>query len=475
MSGRKQLLVKVLKFGGTSVGSPERLARVAEIILNSHKESNGNIAACVSAMSGSTKAEGTTSRLLSMLSNAAERNLPAIEDEIFLSKEFHLNIIKQAIGDKSARIELFEFIETEITSMFNFLKALVEINEVTVKSRDRIISIGEILSARILTSVVNFQAKEEKARFLNLNNIINNFNSEEVDDQFFLNVESNLKNLIRDEAKKYPILILTGYIGRIPGGIIENIGRGYTDFTASLAASGGNASLLEIWKEVDGIFSADPKKMDDAYILPQISYVEAAELTYFGTEAIHPRTMEPCIRNQIPIWVKNVLNPQGKGTIVNNEKRPSTEGIGKALTRKSNISIVSIESNRMNEAPGFIYRIGEIFFRHRVSIDLMATSEVSVSITVHDIDKERLNQLTSDLKKIGSVSVLKDLSAISIIGHGMQRKIGAAGAVFSVMGRHKINIILISQGASELSISFVVKKDDADEAIKILHREIINK
>jgi aspartate kinase len=410
-----------------------------------------------------------------MLDCTLTRDTKAIEQKIREMTDFHKKIIENAVQGDPIKKELLQFIDKEITSLFNFLLALVEIHEVTIRSRDRVISLGEILSARILEGVLN-SLSEKKARFLNLDRLIpNNGQSDNDDDKFFLNAEKSLGKLLAKEAKKFPILVLTGFIGKIPGGIVETIGRGYTDFTASLAASGTNARQLEIWKEVDGIFSADPRKMPKAYTLTQISYLEAAELTFFGTEAIHPRTMEPCIRKQIPILVKNVLNPQGKGTIVNSEKRPSQTGIGKALTQKSNIFIINIESNKMNEAPGFIYRMGEIFYRHKVSIDLMATSEVSVSITVHDIDKEKLKNLKKELTKIGDVSIMDNLAAISIIGHGMQHKIGAAGAIFSTMGKNSINIVLISQGASELSISFVVKKEDADRAIRILHEEILNK
>lgn len=470
---QQQTLNRVLKFGGTSVGTAERLAKVTEIIKDSYQEAQSPIAACVSAMSGTTKKDGTTSRLLRCLDATYVNDRGAIDTEIAHIRKFHKDIIQTSIKGEHNQKELFDYVEKEIDKLSFFLEALSEIEEISPRSRDRIISLGEILSGRIITGIINDSYGQEVAGFLNLNQLMDDKEYVETDNKFYEKLESNLGKLIGDTTKQYPIVVLTGYVGRIPGGIIEKIGRGYTDYTAALAAAGTKAEALEIWKEVDGIFSTDPRKVAGAHVISQISYKEAAELTYFGTEAIHPRTMGPCIRQDIPIRVKNVLNPETPGTLVNSDKKPSTKGIGKAITQKSDISIISIESDRMNEAPGFIHRMGEIFFDHQVSIDLMATSEVSVSTTVHDITPEQLKLLSQDLDKIGTVSIMEDLTSISIIGHGMQQNIGVAGRIFSIMGKNHINIILISQGASELSISFVVQKEDAANAINILHKELL--
>ncbi len=464
---------KILKFGGTSVGTPERLGKVSQIILDS--AANANIGVAVSAMSGTTKAEGTTSRLIQILDAARESDIKTIEDTIADISRFHLNMIEQTVDVHTIKEELVHFVNEELKSLELFAKALAEIQEISPRSRDRVIALGEILSARILTGVINAKSGKTIARFLNLKNLQPKDHVDELDSAFFRDMENRLGDTIQKESGLAKILIMTGYIGKIPGGIVESIGRGYTDYTAALAAAGSGAKSLEIWKEVDGIFSSDPRKIPEAHVLEQISYAEAAELTFFGTEAIHPRTMEPCIRKEIPIRVKNVLNPPGVGTLVSKEQKPSSVGVGKALTRKNNITVISIESNRMLEAPGFFYKVAQVFYNHKISIDLMATSEVSISFTISDLNAEKLSALEKDLSAFGNVSVLKNLSSISIIGHGMQHKIGIAGEIFSLMGKNKINIVLISQGASELSISFVVTFDQSDEAMKILHRDILQR
>lgn len=464
---------KVLKFGGTSVGTPERLKKVSKIILNAAKD--GNIAVAVSAMSGTTKAEGTTSRLIRILDAAKKSDVSSIDNEITHIKNFHLDIIEHTVGVHTIKEELTIFVNEELKSLENFVKALAEIQEISHRSRDRVIALGEILSARILSGIVNSESEDNLSKFLNLKCLQKKDDIEEIDQDFFLDLEEQLGDLVNKEASNHKVLILTGYIGKIPGGIIESIGRGYTDYTAALCAAGSNAPALEIWKEVDGIFSSDPRKIEGAHVLEQISYSEAAELTFFGTEAIHPRTMEPCIRKEIPIYVKNVLNSEASGTVVNKEQKASVSGVGKALTRKNNITVISIESNRMFEAPGFFYKVASIFYEHRISIDLMATSEVSISFTVHDLSQEQEKSLNSELAKFGTVSFLNNQSSISIIGHGMQHKTGIAGEIFSLMGKNNINIVLITQGASELSISFVVSYEQSDDAMNILHKEILEK
>lgn len=464
---------KVLKFGGTSVGTPERLKNVSKIIINAAKD--GNIAVAVSAMSGTTKAEGTTSRLIRILDFAKKSDTKSIDDEIKHIRDFHLDIIEHTVGIHTIKEELNIFVSEELKSLENFVKALAEIQEISPRSRDRVIALGEILSARILSGIVNSEADENISKFINLKCIQERDDIDEIDSDFFTDLEQKLGTLVNKETQNNKVLILTGYIGKIPGGIVESIGRGYTDYTAALCGAGSNASALEIWKEVDGIFSADPRKIEGAHVLEQISYSEAAELTFFGTEAIHPRTMEPCIRKEIPIYVKNVLSPEGKGTVVNKEHKPSTIGVGKALTRKNNITVISIESNRMFEAPGFFYKVAQIFYNHRISIDLMATSEVSISFTVHDLSEDQANLLKKDLIPFGSVAILENQSSISIIGHGMQHKTGIAGEIFSLLGKNEINIVLISQGSSELSISFVVSYEQSDKVMNVLHKEILEK
>ena len=266
--------------------------------------------------------------------------------------------------------------------------------------------------------------------------------------------------------------VLTGYFGFVPGGIIQSIGRGYTDLTAALAAAAVGARELQIWKEVDGVFSADPRKVEDAHVLESITPDEAAELTYFGSEVIHPFTMEQVIKANIPIRIKNTLNPGAPGTIVDPDlddsgpARPAT-----AVTAKRNITVININSNRMLMAYGFMERIFNVFEKYGIIIDLIATSEVSVSITVDN--EKNLDRAVADLKELGDVTVRRNLAILSLVGRGQKHCVGLAGRMFSELGSEQINIEMISQGASEINISCVIKDEHADRALRVIHSALV--
>jgi aspartate kinase len=449
----------VMKFGGTSLGRKERLEKIPEIL---ERESEKKKIIVVSAISGKTKREGTTSKLLLAIDIGGEK-AKKILDEI---AHFHTEFIDNIIEDEETRKEMKRFITKEI----NFAKDIIPPEGIKIPViTDDIIAIGERFSAYILYHFLH--KRNINVGFCDLSSVYPKRKSQKVPKGFWGRLQKRIGKKIREYINKYDVVVATGYIGSIPGGIIESIGRGYSDYTSALISADIMAKELQIWKEVDGIYSTDPNKVEDAFVLPKISYEEAAEMAYFGAEALHPKTIEPCIENSIPIRIKNIDKPDFPGTIVSEEKQYLIEG-PKAITLKENITIITVSSNRMLDAPGFIAEMGEIYKKHNISIDLMATSEVSVSCSIYNLPSNKLEELLEDLRKIGRVSVIRHLNSISVIGHGMQMTPGIAGKVFSLLGKHKINIILISQGASELSISFVVDEKDGLKALKLLHNII---
>ena len=458
----------VQKFGGTSVGQPQRLAIVAGIIARFARE--GSVCAVVSAMSGRTKQEGTTSRLLAMLELALSGQQAAIGARIEELNQFHTGIIREAVSDQDEQGQASAYVQETLVDLANFLAALSEVRIGSERIRDRVIQVGEQLSAKILSHVL--RSMQLNSAYVDLSELMDYEEGTKPDPKFFRKVQLHLSQVVKQFFQEKKIPIVTGYLGHIPGGIIETVGRGYSDYTAALCAVGLGAAQLQIWKEVDGIFSADPRKVEDARIIENISYKEAAELTYFGTEAVHPRTMEPCVLKNIPIRVRNILNIDNSGTLVSTYKGLEGNPI-KAITAKESISIIDIESNKMLDAPGFIQHIGDVFAKHDASIDLMATSEVSVSLTVAGIDEEKTKSILRDLDEYGIASCEGGYASISIIGHGMKSTPGIAGRVFTIMGAERINIILISRGASERSISFVINERDAVRAVRLLHAKLI--
>lgn len=274
--------------------------------------------------------------------------------------------------------------------------------------------------------------------------------------------------------------VLTGFFGNVPGSLLDgDVGRGYTDLCASLAAVGLKAAELQIWKEVDGIFTADPTKVPTARLIPSITPSEAAELTFYGSEVIHHLTMDQVIKAQppIPIRIKNVKNPRGEGTIVKADpllaadqqiqrpRQPSDPTKRKqpkrptAVTIKDKISIINIHSNKRSIAHHFLARVFSILNQHKISVDLISTSEVHVSIAVHNGNGSEFgssfHEAVDDLRDCGDVSVLHDMAILSLVGAEMKNMRGIAGKMFSTLGNNSINIEMISQGMFFLSFFLI--------------------
>jgi len=455
----------VQKFGGTSIGKANRMKSVAGIV---QKTLNDNFFPIIvlSALSSSGKKDGTTSLLLEA-SNEAIKKGPyyKIIDHL---QEVHVKIIRESIEIRSIREELEEDIENELHKLKLFLDAIQVIGEISPRSMDVIISTGEKLSARIFTGILTSCGTD--ACYVNLSNIIDR-PFHEIDQRFCSYLQKKLGGIIKECGAKVPVV--TGFMGFIPNGIIRSIGRGYTDFTAALIATGTRAKELQIWKEVDGIFTADPKKISSAKVLTQVTPAEASELSYFGSEVIHPFTMEQVTNANIPVRIKNTFEPDLPGTIIKPKDKSDQAKEGPtAVTVKRDIVLVNIQSNRMLMAYGFMYKIFDIFNRYEIIIDLVSTSEVSVSLSLDNT--QSLDEALRDLKQLGTVSVRKGMAILSLVGEGMRRSVGTAGQMFSKLADQGINIEVISQGASEINISCAIEDKQSDKAIKAVHEMLVD-
>lgn len=311
-----------------------------------------------------------------------------------------------------------------------------------------------------------------EAEYVDLADIMHCDSPGRLDSAFYKRAATAICKKILACEDKVPVV--TGFFGNVPGSLLDgDIGRGYTDLCASLVAVGLKADELQIWKEVDGIFTADPTKVPTARLIPFITPSEAAELTFYGSEVIHHLTMDQVIKAvpPIPIRIKNVKNPRGEGTIVKPDpllaadqqiqrsrqlsdptarkkpKRPT------AVTVKDKISIINIHSNKRSIAHMFLARVFSILNQQRISVDLISTSEVHVSIAVHTASSEfgNFDQAVEQLRaECGEVSVLHDMSILSLVGAEMKNMIGIAGKMFSTLGEHRVNIEMISQGKNPL-------------------------
>ncbi len=450
----------VQKFGGTSVGSAARLHNVADIIGQAF--SRQPVIAVVSAMSGTTKAEGTTSLLLSAAESA--RRGAGFHSELQLIESLHVQAVEEAIQGEPEKTRTLDFVREEIEKLRRFLDAIAVIRELSPRSQDVVLGLGERLSARVLTGVLADRGL--RSRFVDLSQVVPE-GEKEVDPAFFRRLQARLAELCRPAPGEVPVV--TGFFGMVPGGLLSAVGRGYTDFTTAMIAAGLGSSLadeMQVWKEVDGIYTADPRKVPTARVLPRISPAEAAELTYFGSEVLHPFTMERVVSAQVPIRIKNTCKPDAPGTVIASyeEARP---GCVTAVTVKKGICVVTITSNRMYNAYGFLARVFSALERHGVVVDLVSTSEVSISCTVDrlsDAEKAR-----ADLEQVGQVVLSPGRAILAIVGECMKYTTGTAGKLFSTLGNDGISVEMISQGASEINISCVVKEEDAVRGLQAIH------
>jgi len=450
----------VQKYGGTSIGTAERLLNVAKIVA-SFLDQGERVAVVLSAMSSQVKLEGTTSRLVAASQAAIEHG--AYYKIIDQLEERHLATIDEAINDRAIRDQVKEDVDAKFHKLKSFLDAIGVIGEISPRSMDVIIGMGEKLSARIFTAVLNDQGID--AVYCNLEDIVEPGYTE-VNNEFCVHLQKRLAKFVEDAGSQVPVF--TGFIGSVPGGILKSIGRGYTDFTAALVAAGAGAKELQIWKEVDGIFSTDPRKVKAAKVLSSITPEEALELTYYGSEVIHPFTMEQVSRAGVPVRIKNTFAPEGQGTFIDpRAKADPKQNKPTAVTVKRNVTVLNVYSNRMLMAYGFMSRVFEILGRYEIIIDLIATSEVNISMTIDDTT--RLDEATQELEKLGRVSVNRQMAILSLVGQGMRNQHGVSGEMFTRLAQAGVNIELISQGASEINISCAIDDEHSDKALKAVH------
>lgn len=456
----------VQKYGGTSLGNGERLINVAKII--EEWSSNKPVAVVVSALSSYTKSEGTTSRLIEAGQCALHNGN---YDEILTAIEnTHFEALEEAITSPSLKEETKELIHEELRTLRSFLGAIKVIQEISPRSDDMIVGTGERLSAMLLAGVLKDRGMESQA--IDLSNLY-----PESEDSRVPGFYNKTQKLIKEACNlgSGMIPVVTGYFGFVKGGIVQIIGRGYTDLTAAMLAAEIGAEELQVWKEVDGIYSADPRKVNKATVLAEISPAEAAELTYFGSQVLHPFTMERAMQANVPIRIKNTFDPSVPGTVIRHKepqseydkrKRPAV-----AVTTKEHIYVLNIHSNRTLHSSRFLGEVFNIFKEREIVLDLISTSEVSLSCALEE--QSNLENLVEDLKAFGVVDLEDDKAILSLVGEGMQAVPGVASKYFNCLAKNGINIEMISQGASEINITCVIDQKDARNALQALHREFL--
>jgi aspartate kinase len=444
----------VMKFGGTSVADAAAFENVARIVAAEH---NVGAVVVVSAMSGVTDsllnattiaATGDAERAFASLQNIFKRHETAAHE--LLSDPRREEFLKQ-LSNASDQIHQSLALSAQKPSE---RKAL----------QDDVVSFGEILSSTLLAAVLNQRGL--KARQVDARRCII------TDEEHTCAAPLLTESLTHTQNELLPVLedgvvpVLGGFIGATRQGATTTFGRGGSDYTAALIGALIGASEIQIWTDVSGVLTADPRVVPDAFTVERLSYSEAAELAYFGAKVLHPKTIQPAIENSIPVRICNSRLPEDRGTLVGPEAETSPRTI-KAIAHKLGVTIVQITSARMLGAYGFLRALFEVFERHRTVIDVVTTSEVSVSLSLDEADA--LPAIVAELERLGTVRVEKGQGIICVVGEGLRGTPGVAARAFSTIS--DINVSLISQGASSINFTFVVDEERVREVVTRLHEE----
>ncbi len=409
----------------------------------------------------------TTNQLLEAAQTAAKGKRQEALDLLSKIKEKHLREA-QKFGIAVTEDWVFETIHAYFKEMRDLAKGLAALGELTPRITDAMASYGERLSTAILAQVLENQgipAQLMDARQC----IITDDNFMRAAPLFDLTdaaIVEHLRPVI--QAGKVPVF--QGFIGRTREGITTTIGRGGSDYSAAIVGAALDAEDIQIWTDVDGIMTTDPRMVPEARRIKSISFDEAAELAYFGAKVLHPATIIPAVRKKIPVHVLNSYKPDQDGTLITDEAPPCENPI-KAIAYKSGITVVNVASTRMLMAYGFLRKIFEIFDHYRVPVDVVSTSEVSVSLTVDDTSA--LWDIVTELKKIGEVNVEGSKSIVCCVGDNLKNIPGVPHLVFNAL--QDVNIHMISQGASAINITFVIDEDRLPETVRGLHDAFFRK
>jgi aspartate kinase len=436
----------VMKFGGTSVESAQAIERVAGIV---KARLNRKPVVVVSAMGK------TTNRLLKIADLAVCGQREEALRELIALRDYHL---------RESGME--RTIDEHFQELSELVKGLAVLGELTPRSIDAISSFGERLSSLIVTNY--FKHHGLSAVHLDSRKVI-------VTDRRHTQAAPNLEESYARLAAAIPplvedhVVVMGGFIAATLEGVTTTLGRGGSDFTASIVGAGIGAEEIQIWTDVDGMLTADPGIVPNAHRVKIISFTEASELAFFGAKVLHPSTVVPAIDRNIPVLILNSRRPQVDGTRIVAES-VSTTNLVKSIACKSKVTVLNIHAARMFLAYGFMRRIFEVFERYQTSVDMIATSEVNVSLTVDQ--SEHLNEIVKDLREFSEVSVEENEAIICIVGDNIRYTPGVAARVFKALAG--VNVRMISQGASALNLGFVVAGEDLRAAVSALHSEFFS-
>ncbi len=459
----------ILKFGGTSVGTPEAIRQAAQVVAQA-REQHGDVVVVTSALSG------VTDRLLAATRAAAQdgrdgQSRAQAAEAIYAAHQ----AIAAALLPPERRTAALDKVRRRVETFHRLVEAIAVLGEVTPRAYDAVASLGERMSAPLLAAVL--EAQGVPAQAVDAAELI-------VTDAAFQNAQPDLAaSTPRIRERLLPLLaqgitpVITGFIGATPEGITTTLGRGGSDFTAALLGAALEAAEVHIYTDVDGVMSADPRIVPNARTLPRLSYREVAELAYFGAKVLHPKTIRPVVERDIPLRVRNTFNPHGPDTLIVAEAE-ALPGTVKAVTLIRNLCLVTVEGRGMLGVPGVAARTFAAVAATGTSVILItqASSEQSITFAVPASSAQTVaaaleNTFAAEIARrdIDRVRSLPSVAIVTVVGAGMQHTPGVAGRIFTALGDAGVNVLAIAQGSSEVAISFVVGATEAEAAVRAVH------
>jgi len=443
----------ILKFGGTSVADAEALQRVAGVVHRAHRSTRPVVV--VSALAG------VTDGLLAAAEAAASGDAEGMPQQLDALLERHAEIAARLARPDGAR-GIGTVLARTRAEIADLLKRVAAEPDHRPALRDEIASYGERLSAALLTAVL--LAADVPARYVDARHCLITDGTHGRATPLVPDTEQRTRAEVAPLLDRRLVPVLGGYIGATLEGVTTTLGRGGSDYSAALVGAALAAREIQIWTDVSGVLTADPRVVPGAATIPSLSYAEAAELAYFGAKVLHPKTIQPAMERDIPVRICGSKAPDDPGTVVT-ARGGVRSGAVKAIAHKAGITVLQISSTRMLGAYGFLRGLFEVFERHQTVVDVVTTSEVSVSLSVDDTGS--LPAIVAELQALGTVAVESGRAIVCVVGEGLRTTPGIAARVFATIS--DINVSLISQGASRVNLTFVVDEDRVHEAVRRLH------
>jgi aspartate kinase len=442
----------VMKFGGTSVQDAQAIDRAAAIVRQRLTERPVVVVSALAKI---------TDQLLAMAAAAGAGKREQALDLCRAARERHYNTAVDLLG-KQVFEPLAPLLDSDFDGLEELLRGVVAVGELTLRTTDAIAGFGEQVSSRIAAAAFA-QRGIDSAHVDSRRCVVTDANFGKAVPHFD-ETDSRLAEMVKPLLDRGRVPVMGGFIGATRDGISTTLGRGGSDFSAAIVGAGLGAQRIEIWTDVDGMMTTDPNLCPTARRIRSISFEEAAELAYFGAKVLHPATLLPAIRKNIPVLILNSRNPGCDGTRIT-ASAPKSRNTFKAIAAKKRITVVDVVATRMLMAHGFLKSIFEVFAHHRCPVDMVSTSEVSVSVTVDS--NESIGAIAADLARLADVKYEGRKAIVCLVGENIRSTPGIAAKVFSAIG--DVNIRMISQGASEINISFVIDEAEVPKVVARLH------